>query len=365
MQILQFIVGSAYAAIHLFVSYTVPVATPYEHIISQPLSSASSLIASATSTEALPIATGAAIAFLKKLVYRAAGEEGLAENIPGTENPAYYHQGQPHQAQQALQDVKETVFRTEYQAIPCIDTSGQAFAIYLNLIYLAPLTGLFVRFFVKSYIRRTSASTKHTTKKNVISKAQHDAAHGVSRELESLGRAAEDGVASGVKAVKGGAKAIKENAKAVKDNVRGRPIDANGKRDGSLSPENKKFVDSLMRKVSKGLEDIGEGEEASRERARKLAKELGSSTSSPRGPRSERGASPDPRNGQAANGVKAEAPSDKSFADAVKEEKEEKLEVPNGNEAGPPGAPGDKSFADMVKENKDDEKDSEGVNGKA
>jgi GNS1/SUR4 family len=43
---------------------------------------------------------------------------------------------------------------TEYQQVKCINTSGQTFAIWLNVVYLTPLTFLFVRFFIKSYLRR-------------------------------------------------------------------------------------------------------------------------------------------------------------------------------------------------------------------
>jgi len=43
---------------------------------------------------------------------------------------------------------------TEYQQVTCINTSGQTFAIWLNVVYLTPLTFLFVRFFIKSYLRR-------------------------------------------------------------------------------------------------------------------------------------------------------------------------------------------------------------------
>lgn len=264
LQILQFIVGATFAGLHLFVSYTVPVSIPYrvtEAVTAAP-SSVSSIAASIASPTALATATGAAVAFLKKLVYRAAGEEGLAENIPFVGDSAYTPQGLEVPLQQAFRNIAErVVYRTEYHHVPCIDTSGQAFAIYLNLIYLAPLTGLFVRFFVKSYIRRTSSSTKHITKKNAISKSSRDAIRGVDRELESLGKAAEDGVATGFT--------------QVKNNVRGRTSGlANGKRAGSLSPENQKFVDSFNRKVSQRLEDIGEGDEATRQRAKKLAKEI-------------------------------------------------------------------------------------------
>jgi hypothetical protein len=270
LQITQFLVGSAYAAVHLFVSYTVPVSIAYNvaEKVAPKLnsSSVSSAVASATSSamEALPTATAAAVAFLRKLIYRAAGDEGLAENIavPGQPLPYYQQQqqlaaGKPvehpieHFFHHPHETVNKIVYRTEYQSVPCLDTSGQAFAVYLNLIYLAPLTILFMRFFFKSYLRRTSPGAKHQTKHTAISKSARDATHGVEREIESLGKSAEDAVQLAVK--------------KSRDAVRGRKINANGvakdDRQGSLSPANKKFVDEVKRKVSQKLQEIDETKE--------------------------------------------------------------------------------------------------------
>ncbi|KAF2033982.1 hypothetical protein EK21DRAFT_57302 [Setomelanomma holmii] len=283
LQITQFLVGSAYAAVHLFVSYTVPVSVAYSvaEKVAPKLSSSSisSAISSATSVAAtaLPTATGAAVAFLRKLIYRAAGDEGLAENIavPGQPVPAYRQQQHlpagerpEHPIEQFFHHPHETVnrvfYRTEYQSVPCVDTSGQAFAIYLNLIYLAPLTILFMRFFFKSYLRRTSPNNKHQTKHTAIQKAAHDATHGVERELESLGKSAEDAISSGVQ--------------KAKDTVRGRKVKANGiakdERHGSLSPANKKFVDDVKRKVNQKLQEIDEGAEATAKKAQQIAKDV-------------------------------------------------------------------------------------------
>ncbi|KAL5113709.1 hypothetical protein ACEQ8H_008414 [Pleosporales sp. CAS-2024a] len=284
LQITQFLVGSAYAAIHLFVSYTVPVSIAH-HIVEKvapkiSVSSVSSAVSSATSSvvAALPTATAPALAFLRKLIYRAAGDEGLAENIavPGQPLP-YYQQQQALAAGQrpelpvepVFQHPQETVvtkvvYRTEYQSVPCIDTSGQAFAIYLNLIYLTPLTFLFMRFFFKSYLRRTSPNAKHQTKHTVISKATRDASHGVERELESLEKSAEDAVSSAVH--------------KSKDAVRGRKTTANGidkdERHGSLSPANKKFVDDVTRKAKQRLQELGESTESVQSKAKQAGSDL-------------------------------------------------------------------------------------------
>jgi hypothetical protein len=283
LQITQFLVGSAYAAIHLFVSYTVPVSVAHQIVekVAPKInsSSISSAVSSATSSAvaALPTATGPALAFLRKLIYRAAGDEGLAENIavPGQPLP-YYQQQQALAAGQRPEHpvehffhhphetVNRVVYRTEYQSVPCIDTSGQAFAIYLNLIYLAPLTILFMRFFFKSYLRRTSPSAKHQPKHTAIQKATRDASHGVERELESLEKSAEDAVSSAVN--------------RSRDAVRGRKINANGvgkdDRHGSLSPANKKFVDDVKRKVNQKLQEIDESTESVGKKAKQVGNNL-------------------------------------------------------------------------------------------
>jgi hypothetical protein len=282
LQITQFLVGSAYAAIHLFVSYTVPVSVAHQIVekVAPKInsSSVSSALSSATSSAvaALPTATGPALAFLRKLIYRAAGDEGLAENIavPGQPLP-YYQQQQALAAGQRPEhpvehffhhpheEVNKVVYRTEYQSVPCIDTSGQAFAIYLNLIYLAPLTILFMRFFFKSYLRRTSPNAKHQTKHDAISKATRDASRGVEHKLESYEKSAEDAVSSAVN--------------KSKDAVRGRKTGANGiqdERHGSLSPANKKFVDDFKRKVNQQLQEIDEGAESMGNKAKQVGNDL-------------------------------------------------------------------------------------------
>jgi hypothetical protein len=289
LQIMQFLVGASFALLHLFVSYTIPVSIPYEVIDkvvqSTTTTTVTSIASSVANTAALPTASGAAVAFLKKLVYRAAGEEGLAENIyqpTGESQYAQYAHGLADDVQHVLHrnPKSRTVYRTEYQHVPCIDTSGQAFAVYLNLIYLLPLTGLFMRFFVKSYLRRTSAKSKPTTTRDAIVNAGRDAIHGVDRELESLGRSAEDSISSGSQHAKNGA--------------RGRTAKQSDNRNGSLSPANQKFVDSVNRKVNQRLEAIGEGAKDTKERAKKIAKEVVSGSGSPK---SDRAQSPEQKNG--------------------------------------------------------------------
>ncbi|KAF2641907.1 hypothetical protein P280DRAFT_287847 [Massarina eburnea CBS 473.64] len=275
MQITQFLVGVAFAACHLFVSYTVPVSVAYnvaEKVLPKLNSStiasvASSVTSSAADAPATAAATGAAVAFLKKLVYRAAGDEGLAENVyqPGISSPvSVAGAAVTDQAHHIIHKTVNRVFyRTEYQHVPCVDTSGQAFAIYLNMIYLAPLTVLFMRFFFKSYMKRTSPNARHPTDHTVIAKSTRDAIRGVDREMDSLGKSAEDGFSS---AIMNGASAL-----------RGRTAKPNGERNGSLSPvspENKQFIDSFKGRVSEELERVGEDDDHTKERARDVAKEL-------------------------------------------------------------------------------------------
>ncbi|CAK7219035.1 hypothetical protein SEUCBS140593_003751 [Sporothrix eucalyptigena] len=45
------------------------------------------------------------------------------------------------------------------KAMSCIATSSETFAIWLNVLYLAPLTYLFVKFFITSYLRRSNAES--------------------------------------------------------------------------------------------------------------------------------------------------------------------------------------------------------------
>ena len=159
--------------------------------------------------------------------------------------------------------VEKTFYRNEYQTVPCVDTSGQAFAIYVNLIYLAPLTILFMRFFFKSYLRRSSPNTKRDFKPRTISDAAGDASRSVERELDSLDKSAEDAISSGVN--------------IARDAVRGRrPANSQVKdeRQGSMSPANQKFLENVNRRVSEKLQELDEGVDATSKKARQMAKDL-------------------------------------------------------------------------------------------
>ncbi|KAL4873793.1 hypothetical protein BDV12DRAFT_159624 [Aspergillus spectabilis] len=152
MQITQFVIGSTMAASYLFINYTLP---PVRYV---PTTSA---IADAIATPA----TG--LAWLKQVAFRAAGAEGIAENVGHPGN----NLGAPREVVKAG------------PMVTCIDTSGQGFAIWLNVAYLLPLTYLFARFFVRSYLYRKEPGVP-STHIHAAEKAGLDALKGVSREIQ-------------------------------------------------------------------------------------------------------------------------------------------------------------------------------------
>ncbi|KAK4169385.1 putative fatty acid elongation protein [Cladorrhinum sp. PSN259] len=134
MQITQFLVGGSGAMIHSFISYNIPVGA------------ASKTKAAASSASAV-------------------ANSGSA---PGGAN------------------VKGAF---EQETVPCITSSGTTFAIWLNVFYLAPLTYLFVAFFIESYLRRSNAASskskgsKGTDVATIGEKAAWEAANDVKREV--------------------------------------------------------------------------------------------------------------------------------------------------------------------------------------
>lgn len=69
------------------------------------------------------------------MLFRAAGQEGLAENVRDDSGNIF-----GPEAGNTVETREETRWRDEYVKVPCIDTTGQSFAIWLNVIYLMPLT---------------------------------------------------------------------------------------------------------------------------------------------------------------------------------------------------------------------------------
>lgn len=129
------------------------------------------------------------------MLFRAIGDEGLAQNVdgPSASSVASSIKNSDHH------NILHT-YHTEYQTVPCIDTSGQTFAIWLNVLYLAPLTVLFIRFFVKSYLRRSGKGSTYSTTAEKAELAGKDALKGVGRELYTNGtpkKSKVNGVANG------------------------------------------------------------------------------------------------------------------------------------------------------------------------
>ena len=152
MQISQFIVGATYAGAHMFVSYTVPIWTPYtfvetvSSVVTEATSSATSLASSASSAAVAATATAGFGNLVKRLAWRAMGEEGLAENVGATFGNAVIPDmaamppvGVPD-SKMHYDTISETRWRNDLARIRCLDTPGEAFAINLNVMYLLPLT---------------------------------------------------------------------------------------------------------------------------------------------------------------------------------------------------------------------------------
>lgn len=206
MQIAQFIFGASYAAIHLFISYDIPVARPYQVLatVSSVAASATSALASASSEVSKviesPTASASVGAVIKKFLLRAAGEEGVAERvgIPHDNKPVSQHieERMEQLSHHAVPTgpTYETKWRTEWTRVNCIDTSGEAFAIYLNLFYLFPLTVLFARFFYKAYMKRTTRPRGASQNAKAIAQDARTAERETEKAVEAAGKRAEDKV---------------------------------------------------------------------------------------------------------------------------------------------------------------------------
>ena len=191
LQILQFVFGATYAFAHLFIAYQIPVSVPYIYHLGDVASSVSSDISSAVSVATATASAGVG-AWLKKAAFRAAGREGLAENVVNDQGQTF-----GVDAVHAAKDLKareEVRYHDDLQWVHCLDTSGQAFAILLNCMYLAPLTYLFIRFFARAYHhrqeRRRSSAAIDTAR--MARDAGRDALKGVKRNIEDTVNETED-----------------------------------------------------------------------------------------------------------------------------------------------------------------------------
>lgn len=136
LQITQFLVGASYAMCHSFVSYVAPILLTKETSAATPLNDTPAALVDA----AVPVASGALDA-LKQLVFGGNAANEVVAQLGNISSAGVQ---------------VETVYITQ----PCIATTGETFAIWLNVVYLAPLTYLFVSFFIASYVKRSNADRK-------------------------------------------------------------------------------------------------------------------------------------------------------------------------------------------------------------
>lgn len=201
MQITQFLVGASFAMAHSFISYYIPAIIQVTEEVAQ------ATVAAAVNGSSVPASTlNGARAYLFGSVTRLAGADGAPSKVVSTIDKTKTAYGQ--------------------QAVACVTASAQTFAIWLNVLYLAPLTYLFVSFFIDSYIRRSNAADKKAAKKGAAArrlsnnvamaeKAGWEAAKNIEREV--YGQGSEQAIES-------------DETAASKGGVRGKtPAKANGR----------------------------------------------------------------------------------------------------------------------------------------
>lgn len=215
MQITQFVVGVFYAVIHSFVAYTVPVETTVIKTAAAPTTATTPIGSAATAS-----ATGPA--FLDNLKQLFLGAASKVTNAAADEASTG--------AGQQATIVEEIVY--VHEVVPCIDTTGQTFAIWLNVLYLAPLTYLFVKFFITSYLRRAGAESTRKDKSNRESQLAHAEKAGwdAARNLEAE--------------VYGTPEAVRTNGKAVNGSPNGkvRNGSANGRSPRALTNQRSRYA---------------------------------------------------------------------------------------------------------------------------
>ena len=264
LQIAQIVFGASYAFAHLFVAYDIPIeeAYLYVHNLSTALPSTASSV-SLTLSSALASATSAAGigSWLKKAALRAAGEEGLAENVRN-------YQGEPfgidaiHAAdvEKAQEEIK---YRMSSQRVHCLETSGQTLAIFMNLVYLAPLLYLFVTFFFNSYTARAHSDPPKPTKEENINQSSRDAVKDIEREIREAVDARQGGDTEPPPELKmkleNAKRNVKENAKEFNEKAQSKGEDLGAKAQKGLQDLSNKAQDTagdLPAQVQKGAQDL-------------------------------------------------------------------------------------------------------------
>ncbi|KAI0025043.1 GNS1/SUR4 family-domain-containing protein [Xylariomycetidae sp. FL0641] len=170
LQISQFIIGASAAMVHSFISYLIPVQVKVP--TADAAAAASSIASAAHATQTAESLMGS----IKQALFSAAeaAAPGAVVSASGADPTA-----------------PDFGFVTRYRKVDCINTSGATFAIWLNVFYLAPLTYLFMSFFVTSYLRRSKSETlrlksgaeRRKSNVTIAEKASWDAAKGLEREV--------------------------------------------------------------------------------------------------------------------------------------------------------------------------------------
>lgn len=169
--------------IHSFISYEVPVATTVIRTATAPAAAAADPAAASAPVEA----SASAPMFLDGLKQLVLGVASKVTNAAATSVISDEASTAEANAEPQFTTITETVY--EPRLVPAIVTTGQTFAIWLNVLYLAPLTFLFVKFFITSYLRLSGAESKRKGKDTresqvaVAEKAGWDAARGIEAEV--------------------------------------------------------------------------------------------------------------------------------------------------------------------------------------
>ncbi|KAK4692288.1 hypothetical protein P7C71_g4884, partial [Lecanoromycetidae sp. Uapishka_2] len=265
LQIAQIVFGASYALIHLFIAYDIPIEKPYlfAHNLSTALPSTASSISSAVST-AFTSATAAADigSWLKKAALRAAGEEGLAENVRNYQGETFgidaIHAADAEKAQEKIQ------YRLESQRVHCLDTSGEVFAILFNAIYLIPLGVLFVRFFRKAYMNRSHQEPPKPTLQDNVKASSKDAIKDIEKEIREAMAGTQGGTTEPPPELKAKLEKAKSDAKQaghdLSDKAQDHAKDLSAKAQKGASDLNDKVKDAagdLPDKAQKGAQDLG------------------------------------------------------------------------------------------------------------
>lgn len=225
-------------------AYDIPIEESYlyVHNLSTALPTTASAVSS-TISSALSSATVAAGlgSWLKKAALRAAGEEGLAENVRNYQGETFgidaIHAAEVEKAQEEIR------YRLGSQKVHCLDTSGQVLAILMNLLYLAPLAYLFIKYFYNSYIARAHSEPPKPTKEENIKQSSRDAVKDIEQEIQE----AVDGRQGGDTEPPPELKAKLENAKR---NIKEETKDLNEKAQSTAK--------DLGAKAQKGAHDLSD-----------------------------------------------------------------------------------------------------------